>query len=176
MDEGRWNELNENGVIEHTIGYENSDSFSSAHTSMSQESQLRIYQHYNTTKCELFATSSKRNSGGLGMVTTTQKGISKIGIYLEDNFNVIAVADHANEITNMFIHEGQHVIDHKSKSFIFDFEYENSALKAQFKHDSWLNCRPEFRHAVTNYGRRESTLPSFILDFNDPYIANPFGL
>ena len=176
MDEGRWNELNENGVIEHTVGYENSESFSSAHTTMCQESQLEVYQHYNPTKCKLYATSSISNPGNIGMVTTTRKGISKIGVFLEDNFKGIAVSDHANEITNMFVHEGQHVKDHKNKAFILDYEYENSALMTQFNHDSWQKCRPEFKHAVTNYGRKVSTLPTFVLDINDPYVTDPFKL
>ena len=176
MDEERWNELNENGIIEHTVGYENSESFSSAHSSMSQEAQLDVYQHYNPTKCKLYATSSKSNPGNMGMVTTTRKGISKVGIFLEDNFKGIAISDHANEIINMFVHEEQHVNDHKTEAFIFDYEYENSALRKQFNHGSWQKCRPEFRHAVTNYGRKVSTLPPFILDFNDPFVADPFKL
>ena len=170
IDEGRWNELCVDGVINHTVGFENSKSFSSAHVSMSSESQLEVYQHYNPTKCKLYATSSKRYPGSFGMVTKTKNGISKIGVFLEDNFKGIVVANHANEITNMFIHEKQHVIDHKKKAFVFDYEYEESALRAQFRHDSWSKCRPEFRHGVTNYGRKESLIPSFILDIWDPYV------
>ena len=173
MDEGRWNELNENGVIEHTVGYESSESFSSAHSSMSQESQLEVYQHYNPTKCKLYATSSKKHPGNYGMVARTQKGKTMIGVYLKDNFKGIAVSDHANEIISMFVHEQQHVIDNRNNAFVFDYEYENSALMTQFNHDSWLKCRPAFRHGVTNYGRTDSTLPSFTLDFWDPYV-NPF--
>ena len=174
IDEGRWNELSENGVINHAVGHENSESFSSAHTTMNQKSQLEVYQHYNPTKCKLYATSSKSNPGNFGMNTTTRKGIIKIGVYLEDNFKGIAVSDHVNEIINMFVHEEQHVKDTKRDSFVFDYEYENAALMTQFNHSSWLKCRPEFRHRATDYGRKVSTLPSFILDFWDPQVTNPF--
>ena len=169
MDEGRWNELNENGVIEHTVGYENSESFSSAHTSMSEESQLAVYQHYNPTKCKLFGTSNKENPGNFGMVTVTKNSISRIGIFLEENFTGIAVADHAAEIENMFIHEKQHVSDHHRHPDWAKFEYENTALDTQFHHSSWSRCRPVFRHAATDYGRKVSTLGSSFLDLFDPY-------
>ena len=74
----------------------------------------------------------------------------------------------------MFVHEQQHVIDHRKNAFVFDYEYENSALMTQFNHDSWLKCRPAFRNGVTKYGRTDSTLPSCILDFWDPDVINPF--
>ena len=173
INESRWNELSENGVIDHADGYDNSENFSSAHTKMSQESQLEVYQHYNPTKCQLFATSSKHNPSQYGMITTTKGKKSKIGIYLEANYKGIAVSDHANEITSMFVHEEQHAKDHIIKNFVFDYEYECSALLTQFNHSSWLKCRTAFRHGVTNYGRKVSMLPSFVLDFWDPY-ATPF--
>ena len=175
INEERWNELSNNGRIKHSDGYKNSDSFSSVHSQMNTEAQLEVYQHYNPTKCKLYATFSHINPGNSGMVTTTVKGESKIGIFLEDNYKGIAVADHAREIENMFVHEGQHVIDHKRNPGWADFDYENSALDAQFHHDSWVKCRPEYKHAVTNYGRKASTLGSSFLDLFDPYssIWNP---
>ena len=174
IDEEQWHKLSENGVINHSIGQENSESFSYVHAAMNQESQLNVYQHYKPTKCKLYSTSSKKNPGNFGMVTKTRKGIIMIGVFLEDNYKGIAVSDHANEITNMFAHEGQHVKDHKNKAFVFDYEYERSALMTQFNHSSWSKCRPEFRHGVTDYARKVSMLPSFIIDFWDPYVANPF--
>ena len=173
IDESRWNELSENGVIDHADEYRNSENFSSAYSEMSLKSQLEVYQHYNPTTCQLYETSSKNNPSQYGMITTTKGGKSKIGIYLVANYRGIAVSDHANEITSMFVHEEQHVKDHQIRAFVFDYEYEDAALLTQFNHDSWLKCRTTFRHGITNYERLVSMLSSIVLDFWAPY-ATPF--
>ena len=169
IDEGRWNELSENGVINHDVGYDNSESFSSAHPSMDEDAQLNVYQHYNPTKYELFATSSKRSPKKPGMITITKNKKSRIGIYLKENFEGIIIADHANEIINSFVHEDRHAKDHKRNPNLTESEYEDSALEAQFYHNSWNGCRPQFRHAITDYARKKSTLSSSIIDLFDPY-------
>ena len=159
IDEKKWNSLSKDGTIEHTVGHANSQSFSSAHHLMTEDAQLGVYQHYNPTKCKLFSTTPINNNDVEGMVTVTNNGQSKIGIYLEENFTQLDIADHAFEVTNLFVHEAKHVDDRRKKSVVFDYQAEQSALIEQFSHDSFSRCRPEFRHSITNYARKVSFLP-----------------
>lgn len=166
--ESQWNRLSSNGVIEHSVGNSYSSSFSSAHFLMSEEAQLEVYQHYNPTKCKLFPTSSKTNPGSGGMVTVTKNKISKIGVYLEDNFGGIAVANHAFEIINMFVHEKKHVSNHRKNPSMDSSEDESLAFEAQVHHSSWEKCRPEYKRGATAYARKVTHLGSYI-DLFDPY-------
>jgi RHS repeat-associated protein len=170
IDEFQWNRLSSDGTIEHTIGRAHSKSFSSAHHKMTEDSQLEVYQHYNPTQCKLFATSPVKNNGVEGMVTETVNGKSRIGIYLKENFSQLVIADHAFEIINLFVHEAKHVDNRRKKNFVFEYQNEQMALLEQFTHPSFSQCRPEFRHSITNYARKVSFLPSEIIDIWDPYV------
>ena len=169
IEESQWDKLSVNGTIEHTLGRDNSKSFSSAQSKMSEDEQLEVYRHYNPTKCELFSTSSSSHPGNSGMVTVTKNKRSRIGVYLKDNFKGIAVADHAFEIVNMFVHEKQHVINAAKNPHMANYEDEASAFDAQVHHDSWIHCRPEYKHAVTNYARKVTFLGNLYIDLFDPY-------
>ena len=173
IDEKKWNSLSKDGSIDHTMGHANSQSFSSAHHLMTEDAQLGVYQHYNPTKCKLFATTPIYNNDVTGMVTVTNNGLSTIGIYLEENYTQLVIADHAFEITSLFVHEAKHVDDRRKKSVVFDYQTEQSALIEQFTHDSFSKCRPEFRHSITNYARKVSFLPSIIIDLWDPKVPIP---
>lgn len=168
IEESLWDKLSVNGTIEHALGKNNSKSFSSAHCEMSEAEQLEVYQHYNPTKCELYSTSCRTHPGNSGMVTKTEKKKTRIGIYLKDNFRGIKVADHAFEIINMFVHEKRHVVNAGKSPRMADFEDEASAFDAQVHHDSWIHCRPEYKHAVTDYAR-EVTFWGLYIDLFDPY-------
>jgi hypothetical protein len=53
IDESLWNNISHDGMIEHSNGNDNSQLFSDAHSKMTEEAQLKVYQHYNPTKCKL---------------------------------------------------------------------------------------------------------------------------
>jgi hypothetical protein len=169
IDEDKWNSISKDGKVDHSLGYNNSQSFSAGHGEMSKKAQLDVYNHYNPTKCELVDMMPKDKGNGAGMRTQTVSGKTVIGIFLKNNFSGMNVSDHAWEIESLFVHEAKHVSDHQKKAFIADFLYEESALIEQFTHDSFAKCRPEFRHAMTEYAKQASLLPSLVIELWDPY-------
>ena len=169
ISETSWNNIdkNENGYISHNEGLQCSMLFSQASSEMSENAQLEVYNHYNPTGCELFVDIPKEHKL-MGMNTHTNKGKSKIGIYLENNRKGMKICDYADEIISCFIHEERHVMDHKTKKYTFKYEYEQSAINAQVSHKSFCRTRPEFRRAVANYARRDAMMPDVIVEWWNP--------
>ncbi len=73
------------------------------------------------------------------------------------------VADHANEITNSFIHEGKHYSDYKTLGFegyvsVPENRREQRAISTQMKHESFKGTRSGFQRAVKRYGQKHGMI------------------
>lgn len=95
-------------TIAHEVG--NSESKDHSTSGISANASLSIYQHYNPTNRTLEAAPKKiDNNGGMahapGIVEPT------ILIKLEGNKKA-GISNHANQITNIFVHEKQHDDDY----------------------------------------------------------------
>ena len=147
-------------AILHHIGKYESVAFSEAFD-MSQEAQLLVYQHYNPTDLPLKPKSSDKDKGktfGLSFVYYTLTGASHIEIQLKGNAKH-EISNHANEITNLFIHEEQHYNDCKSHgsetySSMLTEQKEKNAINTQMKHSSFNKTRPWFQQKVKEYGKQ----------------------
>lgn len=126
---------------------------------MSDKAQLNIYGHYNETGVPLIAM--KRGIGeylddgiNIGMTTFgSGKNVNRIEVRLDGNKNA-KVFDHANEIKNIFSHEGQHVKDIRNGVIYSREQAEQRAILTQMSHPTFLRTRPIFQNTVMKYGIR----------------------
>jgi RHS repeat-associated protein len=154
-----------NATIEHQKGNDLSFCFSEAN--LDKSSQLAVYMHYNPTDLDVYPDKKELPTSQGGMIfqhrkNTQEDGTSTwtadgIAIRLQGNINC-KFTDNANEIINMFIHEGQHYYDFKSMGGeAFDAEsvrdLEKCAIEAQMNHSTWNKTRRYFRDRTLDYGR-----------------------
>jgi hypothetical protein len=108
----------------------------------------------------LTATANEDGSGGMAFVATKQG--NKVSTHIQVNIagnKMAKIADNANEITNIFVHENKHYQDFKEVGFD---KYRNTsknireqrAVQAQMDHPSFEKTRPWFQEASKNYGRQ----------------------
>jgi hypothetical protein len=137
--------------------------FSSAMKSMSTEAILSVYQHYNTTDLQLELAPYDYLNMSSGMEYHAEKKGSNVieGIYIYAKGNATSkLADHANEITNSFVHEGQHYSDTKTMGFDAMMEMtktnrsalERRAIIKQMNHESFNKTRDYFQSEIKRYG------------------------
>jgi RHS repeat-associated protein len=157
--------INENGkeTIDNQLGNQSSQKFSEA--KLDTKSALNVYQHYNSTDLTLKAVENKypdgRLAGGMGFTAKTSGGklISKyIEVSVQGNYQK-GISDHANEITNTFVHEGQHYKDFKtlgvSKFMSTSVPLlEQRAILTQMNHPSFLGTRPYYQKVTDAYGKQ----------------------
>ncbi len=70
-----------------------------------------------------------------------------------------ALCDNADEITNCFIHERNHIDRARAMGYekwsklnrSNPYDIEESAVNAQKSHESWSGCSPKFQIGVENY-------------------------
>ena len=147
--------------IDHATGNANSTDHSKAN--LSEESSLKVYDHYNPTdlKIEKDARDNGK-TGGLAFNHGEKGGVkfTKMKVRIDGN-NYTGIADHANEITNLFVHEEKHYDDYKSlgsstKAFIGLGKNvtEPRAISTQMNHPSFSKTRKIFREAAVNYGKK----------------------
>ncbi len=158
MSATHWNKLekNKNGTINHEIGEKISYEFSEASELMTESAQLRVYQHYNITKCNLEKLDDKENKAG--MRTHFEKGKAPIiRIRLENNRKeeLHSICDYADEIINLFAHEKGHITQCNKLGFdnyykLTTDEQEQYAIRAQMKQSSWRKTRPWFQEYFEN--------------------------
>jgi len=151
IDQNTWdtNKSVQNGkeTIDNKIGNQSSQKFSEA--KLDTKSALKVYQHYNPTDLTLKAVENKypdgRLAGGMSFTlkTSGEKLISKyINVCVQGNYQT-GISDHANEITNTFVHEGQHYQDFKTlgvskyRSTAVPL-LEQRAISTQMNHPSFL--------------------------------------
>lgn len=145
-------------TIEHEKGKASSQKFSES--VLSTESTLNVYQHYNTTDLALKPhQKEEKNKGGMTFVPTKNgtKESGYIEIRIEGNKSN-GIADHANEITNIFVHEAKHYSDFKEVGYtkfnkMDDHFIESRAIHTQIQHPSFSRTRQGFQKAIIGYGR-----------------------
>ncbi len=150
------NKTMENHVesIDHVTGAKLSEAHSE--TDISEQASLKIYDHYNMTDLPLKASSGASPLQRGMAFSPTDPNNAHIKIRLEGNKNA-QHSDHANEITNMFVHENKHYSDYKEMGR-FDFKHtptaihEINASNAAIEHPSFTNTRfKEFQVPSYNY-------------------------
>ena len=148
-------------TIEHDEGYMLSYKFSAASKNgMSEEAQLKVYQHYNPTKEKLLAhpDDGDRYAGMTTSVTGNNK-ILGIKIKLKENCSGIKIADHANEIRCIFEHEKGHVdmfyeLGYERYRNTPKADREEYAIKSEISSPYWNLVRPEYRQATIKYASK----------------------
>ena len=156
--------INEDGTesIGHIIGNAKSSDFSTS--SLSENATLSIYDHYNPTDLGLAVKENENGSGGLVFHAELKNGkaSSRIDVKFEGNKQT-EVADHANEIINMFVHEEQHYNDYKELGIrgfkgVPSDRLEQRAIYTQMNHESYGGTRPTYQKAVVRYGQRKGMI------------------
>ena len=138
-------------------GMELSSAFSEV-TDMSEDATLSVYDHYNPTDLDLKAKENETGAAGLTFHAEKRGNTTseRIDVKIEGNRDK-KVADHANEITNMFTHEEQHYNDYKALGFDgyrntpLD-RRESRAVSTQMEHGSFSGTRPGYQRAIRGYG------------------------
>lgn len=132
---------------------------------------MNVYQHYNSTDLTLKAVENKypdgRLAGGMGFTAKTSGGklISKyMEVSVQGNYQK-GISDHANEITNTFVHEGQHYKDFKTLGVSKFLKastplLEQRAIHTQMEHSSFMDTRPYFKRVVDAYGKQFNNDPT----------------
>lgn len=157
-------QVSDNGTetIAHDKGNALSTNFSEA--GMTTEATLDVYDHYNPTDLKLTASDKENGSGGMTLSTERKNGVVKqeIEVKIEGN-KTTKVADHANEITNVFVHEERHYDDSRSSGLDAHIKTpkevrEQRAISTQMNHSSFNATRPSYQNAVRNYGTQNGML------------------
>ena len=148
--------------IDHTTGNGISTDHSTAN--LTEEATLNVYDHYNPTGLDLKAKQNETGSGGMTFHAESDEGKTseRIDVNIEGN-NITKVADHANEIINVFSHEDQHYNDYKELGFdgyqkIPKDRREQRAVSTQMKNESFKGTRPGFQRGVVKYGEQYGML------------------
>lgn len=143
-------------TIDHEKGVALSTNFSE--NTMTEEATLNVYNHYNPTGLTLVSSLKENGNGGMALSTKRKNGNveQKIIVKVEGNKKT-KLADHANEITNSFVHEKSHYDD--SRSYGLDAYLntpketrEQRAISTQMNHSSFIGTRPEYQNAIRSYG------------------------
>lgn len=157
-------QVSENGTetIDHDKGNVLSTNFSEA--GMTTEATLNVYDHYNPTDLKLTASEKENGSGGMTLSTERKDGVVKqeIEVKIEGN-KTTKVADHSNEITNVFVHEKRHYDDSRSSGLDAYIKTpkkvrEQRAISTQMNHSCFNATRPSYQNAVRNYGTQNGML------------------
>jgi hypothetical protein len=173
-------EVKEDGTetIDHSVGNANSVNFSDA-TDMTTESTLSVYQHYNPTDLALEAHPNERNDvGGLSFNFQRQNGVVSERIYIKIEGNrQTKMADRANQIINVFVHENKHYSDYKELGINQYLQIhkksvdwlERRAVMEQMNHESWNKTTRGFQESIKRYGKNNgllfpiSPIPSIVI-------------
>jgi len=162
--------------ITHTIGVTISADHSKSN--LTEDATLNVYNYYNSTGLDLKAKQNETGAAGLTFVTRRKNGKTSewIEVKIEGNKRT-KICDHANEIINSFIHEGQHYSDYKTLGFdgyvnLPINQSERRAVSTQMKHESFEGTRPAFQQAVKRYGEKYEMIfpmkpkPVILIPFN----------
>ena len=144
--------------INSTEGHKISTKHSEA--GLSTKASLNIYQHYNPTDLKLEAPMIETgNKSGMAFRLSGKKSSPNTSMVVQVKGNhKTGVSDHANEITNIFVHEEKHYNDYKSSGSydafkaIGDNRLEIRAVQTQMNHSSFSKTRSSFQKAAINYG------------------------
>ena len=150
--------LNSDGIesIDHVTGKFNSVNHSEA--SLTEEATLNVYNNYNPTDLPLAVNTEEAGRSGLSFRAERKgsKTTERINVLIEGNKRT-KVADHANEIINLFSHEEQHYNDYKTLGFsgyknMPKNQREQRAIKAQLIHPSFTRTREVYQKGIKQYG------------------------
>ena len=167
IDQNDWDSnktINGDGTesIGHATGKANSTDFSASN--LTEDANLSVYDHYNPTDLDLAAKQNETGAGGLTFHAEMKNGKTseRIDVKIEGNKRT-KVADHANEIINVFSHEEQHYKDYKALGFngyrnIPSDRREQRAVSTQMNHESYGGTRPGYQRAVIKYGQSHGML------------------
>ncbi len=168
MGQNQWDALKTKSAdgtesIDHEMG--NSSSVAFSESGISDESTLKVYDHYNPMDVPLVAHEDENGRAGMTLNTKRTSGEidQKIMVKIEANKRLGDI-DNANVIKNMFSHEKKHFDDiiklglTKYVSLPKSIR-EQRAIKAQMSDPSWIKTNTEYQDGVKRYGR------SFGLEF-----------
>jgi len=143
--------------IDHATGAARSIDNSSAN--LSTNAELSVYNHYNPTGQTLNATSPESGNGGAAFWATKDKnGVIKTGIEVNIEGNKsMKIADHANEIKNIFTHEDVHKNDFNQLGYdgfknMSKDSKESRAIQTQRDNSTFPLMSPEIQQKVIKYG------------------------
>jgi len=157
-------QVSENGseTIDHETGKALSTDFSKA--SMTKQATLDVYDHYNPTDLKLAAAEKEDGSGGMKFSAESKNGVveQEIKVKIEGNKDT-KIADHANEIVNVFVHEKNHYDESKSAGLNAyqrtpSSIREQRAISTQINHSTFNSTRTSYQNAVRIYGIQNGML------------------
>jgi hypothetical protein len=174
IDQVKWDEnktVNEEGkaTIDNQVGTANSQKFSESN--LDNKTNLKVYQHYNTSDLKLSVRENKfvngKLAGGMafGLETSGNKLISKtLSISVLGN-KINKVADHANEIKNIIVHELQHYSDFKTLGVAKYLAtstpvLEQRAIYTQINDPSYAPLSDAFKRSIAAYGKMNDFDPT----------------
>ena len=148
-------------TILHEVGKNISELHSESN--ISEESSLNIYNYYNPTELKII-TDKNSEAWGMSFSVDEVNGEIKecIKIKMEGNKKG-KVADNANEIINLFIHEKKHYNDYKEAGIdaykaMGKSRREQRAVNTQMEHISFKETRGFFQKAIKAYGAEHGLL------------------
>ncbi len=150
--------------IDQEIGQDKSELHSEAN--ITEESSLKIYDHYNPTDVSLRNDEESGNKWGMSFSVDKVDGNLQKSIKIKMKGNKKQkISDRASEIRNLFAHESKHNSDFDKfgvKSYIAAGKdrRENRAVNAQMKHSSWSdpNTRKGFKKLIMSYGAKHGMI------------------
>jgi len=165
IDKSVWNDnktINDEGVetIDNKVGNENSVAFSESDLQTTE--QLNVYQHYNPTDLKLEADFENQKGGA--SFEYSSYGDKHMNINTEGNKKGTKIADDANAIKNVFVHEKNHYENYKKQGFkthstnSTDIK-EQMAVRAQIKHPTFSKTSKAFQAGSRAYGRDHGLIP-----------------
>ncbi|MFA8301432.1 MAG: RHS repeat domain-containing protein [Hyphomicrobiales bacterium] len=167
IDQNDWDaNKTENNAGSESISHKKGKEMSTDHSKsdLTEEAALNIYNHYNTTGLDLKARQNENGLGGLTFCIRRKGGKISVWISVKVEGNKkTRVADHANEITNMFIHEGKHYSDYKELGLNKYIDAsrtrkEQRAILTQMKHKSYNGTRSNYQKAIKKYGHKNNMI------------------
>ena len=169
IDQKTWSEnkvVAEDGAesIDHEIGKDNSELHSESN--ITEESSLKVYDHYNPTDLPLRNDEESGNKWGMSFSVDKVDGKLQKSIKIKMKGNKEQkISDQASEIRNLFSHESKHNSDFDKfgvQSYIAAGKNrrEQRAVNAQMKHSSWSdpNTREGFRKFIKSYGAKHGMI------------------
>ncbi len=165
IDQSNWDDNKKVGkdgaeTIENKVGNENSIAFSKS--DLQTQEQLNVYQHYNPTDLKLEANFEKEK-GGASFIASSY-GDKRIEINTEGNKKGSKIADDANAIKSVFVHEKNHYDVNKKLGFkrfstVSKNTLEQMAVRAQMADPTFSKTSNSFQKGVIQYGKDYGLVP-----------------
>ena len=128
---------------------------------LSTGAELSVYDHYNPTNLTINAAQNENGSSGAGFWATRKNGVITTGfeINIQGNKTGDKIANHANEIKNIFSYEEKHNNDFIELGFngyfnMSDNQKESRAVQTQMNQSTFKDMRPIIQQKAIEYGIR----------------------